>query len=169
MARHGIPTARFTSCASPEEAVAALKGRNKSGYPVVLKADGLAAGKGVVIAESAADAEGAVADIMKRGKFGTAGDRLIVEDFLRGREVSFFALSDGEFVFPLVTCQDYKRVGDANRGPNTGGMGAVSPSVHVSQEVFEQVTAEVFVPAIRAMDREGRTYRGIRYAGIMLT
>jgi phosphoribosylamine--glycine ligase len=169
MARHGIPTAPFTSCASPEEAVAALKGRKKSDYPVVLKADGLAAGKGVVIADSAADAEGAVADIMKRRKFGTAGDRLIVEDYLRGQEVSFFALSDGEFVYPLVTCQDYKRIGDANRGPNTGGMGAFSPSVHVSQEAFEQVTEEVFVPAIRGMDREGRTYRGILYAGIMLT
>jgi len=169
MARHGIPTAPFTSCASYEEAVATLKGRKKTDYPVVLKADGLAAGKGVVIADSAADAEGAVADIMKRRKFGTAGDRLIVEDFLRGCEVSFFALSDGEFVFPLVTCQDYKRVGDANRGPNTGGMGAFSPSVHVSQEIFEQVVEQVFVPTIRGMDREGRTYRGILYAGIMLT
>jgi phosphoribosylamine---glycine ligase len=169
MARHGIPTAPFSSCASPEEALANLKRREKSDYPVVLKADGLAAGKGVVIADSASDAVGAVADIMKRRKFGTAGDRLIVEDYLRGREVSFFALSDGEFVFPLVTCQDYKRIGDANRGPNTGGMGAFSPSVHVSQEIFQQVVREVFVPAVRGMDREGRTYRGILYAGIMLT
>ena len=169
MARHAIPTAPFTSCASHEEALAALKKRKKTDYPVVLKADGLAAGKGVVIADSAADAEGAVADIMKRRKFGTAGDRLIIEDFMRGREVSFFALSDGEFVFPLVTCQDYKRVGDANRGPNTGGMGAFSPSIHVSPEIFGQVVEKVFVPAVRGMDQEGRTYRGILYAGIMLT
>ena len=169
MARHAVPTAPFTCCASSEEALAALKKRSKSDYPVVLKADGLAAGKGVVIADSASDAEGTVVDIMKRRKFGTAGDRILVEDFLRGREVSFFALSDGEYVLPLVTCQDYKRVGDANRGPNTGGMGAFSPSVFVSQEVFEQVVNEVFVPVIRGMDQEGRTYRGILYAGMMLT
>jgi phosphoribosylamine---glycine ligase len=169
MARHHVPTAPFVSCSSPEEAVAALRKRNKADYPVVLKADGLASGKGVIIAESAADAEGAVAEIMKRRKFGTAGDRLIIEDFLRGQEVSFFALSDGEFVLPLVTCQDYKRIGDANRGANTGGMGAFSPSVHVSQEVFEQVLEQVFVPTVRGMDQEGRTYQGILYAGIMLT
>jgi phosphoribosylamine--glycine ligase len=169
MARHDIPTAPFLSCSSAEEAVSAVKRRGKSDYPVVLKADGLAGGKGVIIAENAADAEGAVAEIMKRRKFGTAGDRVILEDFLRGREVSFFALSDGEFVLPLVTCQDYKRIGEANRGPNTGGMGAFSPSVHVTQEVFEQVIEQVFVPCIRGMDEEGRTYRGILYAGIMLT
>ncbi|PYQ11655.1 MAG: phosphoribosylamine--glycine ligase [Acidobacteria bacterium] len=169
MVRHKIPTAKFTCCASYEEAVTTLRKRSKAEYPVVLKADGLAAGKGVVIAESASDAEGAAADIMKRRKFGTAGDRILVEDFLRGREVSFFALSDGEYVLPLVTCQDYKRVADADRGPNTGGMGAFSPSVHVSQEVFEQVLEEVFIPAIRGMDQEGRTYRGVLYAGIMLT
>ncbi|HEV8374976.1 MAG TPA: phosphoribosylamine--glycine ligase [Candidatus Polarisedimenticolia bacterium] len=169
MARHGVPTAGFVSCTSFEEAVSLLKKRSKSDFPVVLKADGLAAGKGVILAENASDAEGAVTDIMKRRKFGTAGDRLVVEDFLRGVEVSFFAISDGEFVLPLVTCQDYKRIGDANRGPNTGGMGAFSPSVHVSQEAFEQVLEEVFVPVIRGMDQEGRTYRGILYAGIMLT
>ena len=169
MSRHGIPTAPFTACASPEEALAALRRRGKSDFPVVLKADGLASGKGVLIADSAADAEGAVADIMKRRKFGTAGDRLVVEDFLRGPEVSFFALSDGEYVLPLVTCQDYKRAGDANRGPNTGGMGAFSPAIHVTQEVFEQVLDEIFVPTIRGLDQEGRTYRGVLYAGVMLT
>ena len=169
MGRHGIPTAPFAGCGSYEEAVAALKKRKKTDYPVVLKADGLAAGKGVVISESLADGEGALAEIMKRRKFGTAGDRVIVEDFLRGQEVSFFALSDGEFVVPLVACQDYKRVGDANRGPNTGGMGAISPSVHVTQEIFDRVLEEIFVPTIRGMDREGRTYRGILYAGVMLT
>ena len=169
MARHGIPTAPFVCCSSHEEAIAALKRRGKSDYPVVLKADGLAGGKGVVIAESAADAEGAVSEIMKQRKFGTAGDRLIIEDFLRGQEVSFFALSDGEFLLPLVTCQDYKRIGDANRGPNTGGMGAFSPSVHVTQEIFERVIEEVFAVCVRGMDEEGRTYRGILYAGMMLT
>jgi len=169
MARHGIPTAPFTSCSSYEEAVTHLKKRDKSGFPVVLKADGLAGGKGVIIAENFKDAEGALAEIMKRRKFGTAGDRLIIEDFLRGQEVSFFALSDGEFVLPLVTCQDYKRIGDANRGPNTGGMGAFSPSVHVTQEIFERVVEQVFVPCVRGMEQEARTYRGILYAGIMLT
>jgi len=135
MRRHGIPTAAFTACSTCEEAMAALSARGKAGYPVVLKADGLAAGKGVIISENASEAEGAVTDIMKRRKFGNAGDRLVVEDFLRGQEVSFFALSDGERVLPLVTCQDYKRVGDYNRGANTGGMGSFSPSVSVGQEV----------------------------------
>jgi len=169
MGRHNIPTAPFTSCASYEEAVGALKKRKKADYPVVLKADGLAAGKGVVIAENPSDAEGALADLMKRRKFGTAGDRVVVEDFIRGQEVSFFALSDGELVYPLIACQDYKRIGDANRGPNTGGMGAISPSIHVTQETFERVVAEIFVPTIAGMASEGRTYRGILYAGVMLT
>jgi phosphoribosylamine--glycine ligase len=169
MQRHGIPTASFTPCSTWEEAMAALERRGKSDYPVVLKADGLAAGKGVVIAESASEAEGAVTDIMKRRKFGNAGDRLVVEDFLRGREVSFFALTDGEHVLPLVTCQDYKRIGDHNRGANTGGMGAFSPSVAVSQEIYESVVDRILRPTVRGMAEEGRTYRGVLYAGIMLT
>jgi phosphoribosylamine--glycine ligase len=169
MRRHRIPTAGFTACATCEEALAALAGRGKSGYPVVLKADGLAAGKGVLIAESPSEAEAAVTDIMQRRKFGNAGDRMIIEDFLRGPEVSFFALSDGEHVFPLVTCQDYKRIGDHNRGANTGGMGSFSPSVSVTQPVFEGVVEKVLRPAIRGLAQEGRPYRGVLYAGIMLT
>ena len=169
MRRHRIPTADFTACSTCEEAMAALGKRGKSEYPVVLKADGLAAGKGVIIAESAGEAEGAVTDIMKRRKFGNAGDRLVVEDFLRGQEVSFFALSDGEHVLPLVTCQDYKRIGDHNRGANTGGMGAFSPSVSVSQEVYEEVVQRVLRPTILGLAEEGRNYRGVLYAGLMLT
>jgi phosphoribosylamine---glycine ligase len=169
MLRHGIPTAAFTACSNWDEAMAALEKRGRSGYPVVLKADGLAAGKGVIIAESASEAEGAVTDIMKRRKFGNAGDRLLVEDFLRGREVSFFALTDGERVLPLVTCQDYKRIGDHNRGANTGGMGAFSPSVSVSQELYSQVVDKVLRPTVRGLAEEGRTYRGVLYAGLMLT
>jgi len=169
MKRHDIPTAPFTACSSLEEAVSALKKRKKSKYPVVLKADGLASGKGVIIAENAKEAEGAVIEIMQRRKFGNAGDRVILEDFLRGQEVSFFGISDGERVVPLVTCQDYKRVGDANRGANTGGMGAISPSVAVTQEIFEQVMTEVLVPTVRGLAEEGRPYRGILYAGLILT
>jgi len=168
MRRHKIPTAGFTACATRDEAFAALKKRGKAGYPVVLKTDGLAGGKGVLIAESAGEAEGAVVEIMERRKFGNAGDRIILEDFLRGQEVSFFGLSDGEHVLPLVTCQDYKRVGDANRGANTGGMGAFSPSVAVSQEIFERAVANVLVPTIRGLAEEGRPFRGILYAGLML-
>lgn len=169
MRRHRIPTASFAACATFEEATAALGARGRSGYPVVLKADGLAAGKGVIIAENPSEAEGAVTDIMKRRKFGNAGDRLVVEDFLRGQEVSFFALSDGKHVLPLVTCQDYKRIGDHNRGANTGGMGAFSPSVSVSQEIYEEVTERVLRPTVLGLAEEGRTYRGILYAGLMLT
>jgi phosphoribosylamine--glycine ligase len=169
MRRHRIPTAAFTACATSDEALAALAGRGKSGYPVVLKADGLAAGKGVLIAESPSEAEAAIIDIMKRRKFGNAGDRMIIEDFLRGPEVSFFALSDGEHVLPLVTCQDYKRIGDHNRGANTGGMGSFSPSVCVTQPVFEGVVEQVLRPAIGGLAQEGRPYRGVLYAGIILT
>jgi phosphoribosylamine--glycine ligase len=169
MRRHRIPTAAFSACATSDEALAALAGHGKSGYPVVLKADGLAAGKGVLIAESPSEAEAAIIDIMKRRKFGNAGDRMIIEDFLRGPEVSFFALSDGEHVLPLVTCQDYKRIGDHNRGANTGGMGSFSPSVCVTQPVFEGVVEKVLRPAIRGLAQEGRPYRGVLYAGIILT
>jgi phosphoribosylamine---glycine ligase len=169
MQRHGIPTAPFTACSTQEEAVAALSARGKSGYPVVIKADGLAAGKGVIIAENPAEAEGAVTDIMKRRKFGNAGDRIVLEEFLRGPEVSFFALSDGRHVLPLATCQDYKKIGDHNRGANTGGMGAISPSITVSQEIYEKVVEQVLRPAVTGLAREGRSYRGVLYAGLMLT
>ncbi len=169
MRRHRIPTAPFTACSTLDEARAAFKKRKKSGYPVVLKADGLAAGKGVILAENPSEAEAAAVEMMQRRKFGNAGDRVVVEDFLRGQEVSFFGISDGEKVLPLVTCQDYKRVGDGNRGPNTGGMGAISPSVAVTQEIFEEVVNRVLVPTVRGMAKEGRPYRGILYAGLMLT
>jgi phosphoribosylamine--glycine ligase len=169
MKRHKIPTARFVTCGTMAEAREAFKSREKSGYPVVLKADGLAAGKGVLICENAREAEAAAGEILERRKFGTAGDRMVVEDFLRGREVSFFGLTDGERVVPLVTCQDYKRIGDANRGANTGGMGAFSPSVAVTQETFEDAMERILLPTIRGLAEEGRPYRGVLYAGLMLT
>ncbi len=167
MKKHKIPTAKFDVVGSAGEARAVLKKRKD--YPVVLKADGLAAGKGVVVAADKEEAEAAIETMMVERRFGVAGDHLVIEEFLEGHEASFFALSDGERVLPLVTCQDYKRVGDGDTGPNTGGMGGYSPSVHVDAETFRAVLDDILVPTIAGMAKEGRPYRGILYVGLMLT
>ena len=166
MARHGIPTAAFRVVADPDEARAWLESREAS-WPIVVKADGLAAGKGVVIAR---DRNAAIeaASAMLAGRFGEAGRRVVLEQCLQGIEVSFFALSDGERVIALGTCQDYKRAGDGDTGPNTGGMGAFSPSTEVDGELTRRVMEQVILPAIRGMAAEGNAYRGVLYAGLML-
>jgi phosphoribosylamine--glycine ligase len=138
------------------------------GLPVVIKTDGLAAGKGVVIANTIADAEAALAD-MFGGGFGGAGAEVVIERFLAGEEVSFFAITDGATVLPLGSAQDHKRVGDGDTGPNTGGMGAYSPASVLTPELEEQVMAEIVEPTVRAMAGAGTPYAGILYAGLMLT
>ncbi len=168
MTRHGIPTAGFAVADSAEEARAILRKRKK-GFPVVLKADGLAAGKGVVVAMDANEADRAIETMLVERRFGLAGARVLIEDCLSGLEVSFFGLSDGESVLPLETCQDYKRLGDADTGPNTGGMGGYSPSVHVNAAIFRTVRDSVLVPTVGGLAREGRPYQGVLYAGLMLT
>jgi phosphoribosylamine--glycine ligase len=168
MKRHGIPTAEFAVADSAGEARAILRKRKK-GFPVVLKADGLAAGKGVVVAADAGEADRAIETMLVERRFGQAGSRVLIEDCLAGLEVSFFALSDGERVLPLETCQDYKRLGDGDTGPNTGGMGGYSPSVHVDAATFRSVRDSVLMPAVGGLAREGRPYQGVLYAGLMLT
>jgi phosphoribosylamine---glycine ligase len=168
MSKHSIPTAPFEIVASPEAARAALKKRKKD-YPVVLKADGLAAGKGVVVAKNKKEADEAVETMLVERRFGSAGDRVVIEDCLEGVEASFFALSDGQRVLPLVTCQDYKRLADGDQGPNTGGMGGYSPSVHVDAGTFHAVMDTILVPTVAGLAAEGRPYRGVLYAGLMLT
>ena len=163
-ARHGIPTAAYGRFAEPAPARAFVAER---GLPIVVKADGLAAGKGVVVARSRDEADAAIADILG-GRFGAAGREIVVEEFLEGEEVSFFALVDGRAVLPLASAQDHKAVGDGDTGPNTGGMGAYSPAPAMTPALHEEVMARIVRPTVAAMADEGMPYRGLLYAGLMI-
>ena len=164
-ARERIPTAAYGRFTNAGSAKAAL---DSFGVPVVIKADGLAAGKGVVIAESRAQAEAAIDD-MFGGNFGAAGAEVVIEEFLLGEEASFFALTDGTTVVPFGSAQDHKRVGDGDTGPNTGGMGAYSPAPVLTAELEERTMKEIVEPTVRAMAAAGIPYSGVLYAGLMLT
>jgi len=164
-ARAGIPTAGYVRTASLDEARAAL---TRFAAPYVLKADGLAAGKGVVIAESIEAAELALAD-MFAGAFGAAGAEVVIEEFMEGEEASFFALTDGTTILPFGSAQDHKRVGDGDVGPNTGGMGAYSPAPVLTPALQARVLAEIIEPTVRTMREDGVPYAGVLYAGLMLT
>jgi phosphoribosylamine--glycine ligase len=168
MARHAIPTARFRTCESLDEALESVR-RDELGLPVVLKADGLAAGKGVVIAGDRAAAERAITDAMRERKFGAAGDRIVIEECLSGPEVSFFALCDGSRAVPIGTAQDHKRIFDGDRGPNTGGMGAFAPSPLIDAALHARVMREIVDPVIAGMAAEGHPFRGFLFVGLMLT
>jgi len=166
MARHHVPTARFQVCDSAE---AARKAAGEFGYPVVLKADGLAAGKGVVIAEDAAAAEDAIRGAMVDRRFGAAGERMVVEECLVGQEASYFVLADGVAMVPLSSAQDHKRIFDDDRGPNTGGMGAFAPSPLLTPLMDARVLDEIVRPVLQGMSDEGAAFRGFLYVGLMLT
>src|SRR3954462_15100175 len=168
MARHAIPSARFRVCESLDEALDTVR-RGEFGLPVVLKADGLAAGKGVVIAADRDAAERAILEAMRDRKFGAAGDRVVIEECLNGPEVSFFAVSDGARAVPIGTAQDHKRIFDEDRGPNTGGMGAFAPSPLVDPVLHARIMREIVAPVIAGMAAEGHPFRGFLYAGLMLT
>ena len=163
--RAGIPTAKFVRCTSLEAGWGALKMFDP---PFVLKADGLAAGKGVVIAETREEAQHALAEMFD-GRFGPAGSEVVIEQFLTGEEASFFALTDGETIVPLGSAQDHKRVGEGDRGPNTGGMGAYSPAPVLTPELEAQTLRDIVEPTVRTMREEGYPYSGVLYAGLMLT
>jgi phosphoribosylamine--glycine ligase len=163
-----VPTARFAVHDSPADALAFVA-RGEFGYPLVIKADGLAAGKGVVIAEDRPAAEGAVRAAMVDRTFGQAGERVVFEEFLRGEEASYFVLADGVSFVPLSSAQDHKRILDDDRGPNTGGMGAFSPSPLVTEDVEQRVLDEIVRPVLEGLQAEGRPYRGFLYVGLMLT
>jgi len=165
--RHGVPTAAYRSFAFAEReaAIAYVRGR---GAPIVVKADGLAAGKGVTVARSVQDAVAALESMLSGRAFGEAGRRVVVEDFLEGEEASFTAIVDGEQVLALASSQDHKARDDGDRGPNTGGMGAYSPAPVVSEAVHARVMREVVEPAVRGLASEGRRYRGFLYAGLMI-
>ncbi len=163
--RAGIPTAAYARHADKAAALADL---GRFGLPVVIKADGLAAGKGVIIAETAAEASAAIEDMFD-GSFGAAGAEVVLEEFMRGEEASFFALTDGRSVVPFGSAQDHKRVGDGDTGPNTGGMGAYSPAPVLTPALEAQVMREIIEPTVKTMAAEGNPYSGVLYAGLMLT
>jgi phosphoribosylamine--glycine ligase len=165
MKKYHIPTAEygvFTDKAAAEAYI------SEKGAPIVVKADGLAAGKGVVVAETVAEALKALDLIMYQKAFGKAGDRVVVEECLRGEEASFMAFTDGKAVVPMASSQDHKRVFDADKGPNTGGMGAYSPAPIVTKKLERKIMETIMVPAVRAMEKEGRLFKGVLYAGLMI-
>ena len=168
MEANGVPTARHVTCASPEEALDVLRG-GSFGLPIVIKADGLAAGKGVVVAEDAQAAEAAVRDMMVDRRFGDAGLQVVIEEFLRGREASFFVVTDGVNAMVLPSAEDHKRAFDGDQGPNTGGMGAFSPSPLVTHEMAGRILDSIVFPTLRGLAAEGRPYRGFLYCGLMIT
>jgi phosphoribosylamine--glycine ligase len=163
--RHGIPTAFYEVHTDVDAALAYVRSK---GAPIVVKADGLAAGKGVVVAMTLAEAEAAVRDMLEGNAFGDAGARVVIEEFLDGEEASFISMVDGTTALPMATSQDHKRVGDGDTGPNTGGMGAYSPAPVVTPEIHERVMREVVMPTVRGMAADGAPFTGFLYAGLMI-
>ena len=168
MVRHKIPSPRYEVCGSLEEAEAFVA-KAPFGFPIVIKADGLAQGKGTVVAEDAAEAKKAIAHMMTDKKLGSAGLKLVMEEFLPGEEVSFLVLSDGSRVVPLVSVQDHKRALEDDKGPMTGGMGTVSPATNMSLDMHKQVMQEVVLPTISGLAAEGRRFQGVLFVGLMIT
>ena len=165
LARHNIPTAEYQNFTEVEPALAWLR---EKGAPIVIKADGLAAGKGVIVAMTLEEAEAAVQDMLAGNAFGDAGHRIVIEEFLDGEEASFIVMVDGEHVLPMATSQDHKRVGNGDTGPNTGGMGAYSPAPVVTDEVHQRTMDRIIWPTVKGMAAEGNTYTGFLYAGLMI-
>lgn len=166
MARHQIPTAAYQTFSDAAQARDYVTAK---GAPIVIKADGLAAGKGVVVAMTLADAYAAIDDMLLANKMGEAGARVVIEDFLQGEEASFIVMVDGEHVLPMATSQDHKRLLDDDQGPNTGGMGAYSPAPVVTEKVYQRAMNEIILPTVRGMAAEGHPFTGFLYAGLMIT
>jgi len=166
MRRYGIPTAGYRTFDDPGEAMEYVE---KAELPVVIKADGLALGKGVIIAESREDAREGIKSIMEDKKFGDSGNVVVIEEFLRGPEVSVLAFTDGNVVRPMISSMDHKRALDGDKGLNTGGMGTIAPNPYYTQAVADECMEKIFLPTIKAMNQEGRTFRGCLYFGLMIT
>ena len=167
MQKYGIPTARYEVFSDSAAALAYIRAQNE--FPTVIKADGLALGKGVIIAETMAQAEEAVKSIMEDKMFGDSGNRVVVEEFLTGPEVSVLSFTDGRTIVPMVSSMDHKRALDGDKGLNTGGMGTVAPNPYYTADVARQCMETIFLPTVRAMNAEGRTFKGCLYFGLMLT
>jgi len=166
MKKYGIPTAEFETFSDMDKALEYIKNRR---YPLVVKADGLALGKGVIICNTEEEAREAVISMMGRKKFGDAGNVIVVEEFLTGPEVSVLSFTDGKTIVPMVSAQDHKRVFDGDKGPNTGGMGAFSPSNVYTDEIADICMNRIFIPTMEAMNKEGRTFKGVLYFGLIIT
>jgi len=166
LARHNIPSGDYATFTELQPALAYL---HEKGAPIVVKADGLAAGKGVIVAETLRQAEDAVTDMLSGNAFGEAGCCVVIEEFLAGEEASFIVIVDGENVLPMATSQDHKRIGEGDTGPNTGGMGAYSPAPVVDDAVYQRVMEQVILPTVRGMAAEGNSYTGFLYAGLMIS
>ena len=166
MKKYGIPTAKYEVFTDADEARAYIK---KEGAPIVIKADGLAAGKGVIVAMTLEEALDAVHEIMDDAAFGKAGSRVVIEEFMEGEEASLLAFTDGKTIYPMVSSQDHKRAYDGDKGPNTGGMGTYAPAPVMTDEMVKVATERILKPTIAAMAKEGRPYKGCLYAGLMIT
>ncbi|HAW14936.1 MAG TPA: phosphoribosylamine--glycine ligase [Cellvibrionales bacterium] len=165
LARHNIPSAEYQTFTDQAAAIDYVRDK---GAPIVVKADGLAAGKGVIVAMTEAEAEAAIADMLAGNAFGEAGHKVVIEEFLEGEEASFIVVSDGVNILPMATSQDHKRIGEGDTGPNTGGMGAYSPAPVVTAEIHARIMREVIEPTVAGMAAEGNTYSGFLYAGLMI-
>jgi phosphoribosylamine--glycine ligase len=165
MKKYRVPTADYAAFESPSEAAAYIRGK---GIPAVIKADGLAAGKGVMPVHSLEEAEKAIDTILTRKEFGAAGSRIVIEDFLRGEEASFIAFTDGKTILPMPSTQDHKAIYDGDKGPNTGGMGAYSPAPVITETLARRIMDEVMTPVVKGMAAEGSPFKGILYAGMMI-
>jgi phosphoribosylamine--glycine ligase len=165
LARHQIPTANYANFTEVEAALTYVR---TQGAPIVIKADGLAAGKGVIVAMTLAEAEDAIHDMLADNRFGDAGSCVVIEEFLDGEEASFIVMADGKHALPMATSQDHKRVGDGDTGPNTGGMGAYSPAPVVTDIIYERVMSEIIEPTLSGMAKDGTPYTGFLYAGLMI-
>ncbi len=166
MKKYGIPTARYESF---DDMNAALDYASEAPLPTVIKADGLALGKGVIIAQTHEEARQAITDMMQGGKFGHSGDRVVIEEFLEGPEVSVLAFTDGKAMVPMISSMDHKRAHDHDEGLNTGGMGTVAPNPYYTKEIADRCMREIFIPTMNAMNAEGRTFKGCLYFGLMIT
>lgn len=165
MRRHQIPTADYKDFTEVDKALEYLQ---QCQLPIVIKADGLAAGKGVIVATALEEAQQAVCDMLSGSAFGVAGQRLVIEEFIEGEEASFIAMVDGRSVLPMATSQDHKRIGDADTGPNTGGMGAYSPAPLITPSLYQRIMEEIVEPTVKGMAQEGNSYRGFLYVGLMI-
>ena len=166
MKKYGIPTAEYQTFSDPDKAVQAVKSVS---FPVVIKADGLALGKGVIIAENESEALNAIDSIMREKKFGTSGSSIVIEEFLTGPEVTVLAFTDGKTLVPMISSMDHKRAFDGNTGPNTGGMGVIAPNPHYTNEIAAVCEKTIFLPTVRAMQEETSPFKGCLYFGLMLT
>ena len=166
MKKYGIPTARYEVFTEMEKAMAYLE---EAPIPTVVKADGLALGKGVIIAQTREEAKAAVRSMMQEKKFGDSGNQIVIEEFLEGPEVSVLSFTDGKTIVPMVSSQDHKRAQDGDQGPNTGGMGTVAPNPYYTEEIASECMEKIFLPTMEAMNAEGRTFKGCLYFGLMLT